>query len=167
LRDFAEKLRVIAIALIKGSVALAAFCLRLNSSVSLPIPRFVLNSSAASMAKQVLHLRSEQKLYEHRSALTPTTTKALIGSGKFEVHVEKSPADPDRKRIYDDAEFEQVGALLVDDQSWPNAPTDYIIVGLKELEEEEFPLEHTHVQFAHCYKVSSLAYPLISLSAYS
>jgi saccharopine dehydrogenase (NAD+, L-lysine-forming) len=28
----------------------------------------------------------------------------------------------------------------------------HIIVGLKELEEEDFPLAHTHVQFAHCYK---------------
>jgi saccharopine dehydrogenase (NAD+, L-lysine-forming) len=29
----------------------------------------------------------------------------------------------------------------------------HIIIGLKELEEEPpFPLVHTHVQFAHCYK---------------
>ncbi|KAF2415401.1 Formate/glycerate dehydrogenase catalytic domain-like protein [Tothia fuscella] len=82
----------------------------------------------------------------------PATTKALIDSGKFEVHVEKSPQNPDRKRIYDDSEFEKVGATLVEDQSWPKAPTDHIIIGLKELEEEEFPLKHTHVQFAHCYK---------------
>lgn len=36
--------------------------------------------------------------------------------------------------------------------SWPEAPADHIIVGLKELPEETFPLKHTHVQFAHCYK---------------
>lgn len=36
--------------------------------------------------------------------------------------------------------------------SWPEAPSDHIIVGLKELPEETFPLKHTHVQFAHCYK---------------
>jgi saccharopine dehydrogenase (NAD+, L-lysine-forming) len=28
----------------------------------------------------------------------------------------------------------------------------HIILGLKELDPEEFPLKHTHVQFAHCYK---------------
>ena len=33
-----------------------------------------------------------------------------------------------------------------------DAPTDHIIVGLKELPEDKFALKHTHVQFAHCYK---------------
>lgn len=33
-----------------------------------------------------------------------------------------------------------------------DAPADHIIIGLKELPEETFPLVHTHVQFAHCYK---------------
>lgn len=32
------------------------------------------------------------------------------------------------------------------------APTDHIIIGLKELPEDDFPLKHTHIQFAHCYK---------------
>jgi saccharopine dehydrogenase (NAD+, L-lysine-forming) len=105
--------------------------------------------------KTILHLRSEKKPLEHRSALTPYTTKALIDSGKFEVHVEKSPQDPNRKRIYDDEEFVKVGATLVEDQSWTSAPTDHIIIGLKELAPEEFPVKHTHVQFAHCYKGQS------------
>ena len=77
--------------------------------------------------KTILHLRSEQKPFEHRSCLTPSTTKALIDSGKFEVHVERSPKDPSRKRIYDDSEFEQVGAKLVDDQSWPTVPEEYVL----------------------------------------
>ncbi|RDL32976.1 uncharacterized protein BP5553_08415 [Venustampulla echinocandica] len=98
----------------------------------------------------ILHLRSEQNPLEHRSALTPSTTKALICAG-YEVHVERSPKDPSRKRIYDDDEFERVGAKLVDDQSWSKTPRDHIIIGLK-LEPESFPLVNTHVQFAHCYK---------------
>lgn len=98
----------------------------------------------------ILHLRSEQKPLEHRSALAPSTTKALICAG-YEVHVERSPKDPSRKRIYDDDEFERVGAKLVDDQSWSKTPRDHIIIGLK-LEPESFPLVHTHVHFAHCYK---------------
>lgn len=68
------------------------------------------------------------------------------------MHVEKSPLDPTRSRIYKDSEFAAVGAKLVDDQSWTSAPTDHIIIGLKELDPEEFPLKHTHIQFAHCYK---------------
>ena len=99
----------------------------------------------------ILHLRSEQKPLEHRSALTPSTTKALINAG-YEVHVERSPKDPSRKRIYEDDEFELAGAKLVDNQSWSKAPRDHIIIGLKELDPESFPLVHTHVQFAHCYK---------------
>lgn len=55
------------------------------------------------MASTILHLRSETKPLEHRSALTPTTAKALIEAG-YTVNVERSPV-----RIFDDAEFEAVG----------------------------------------------------------
>ena len=104
------------------------------------------------MTGTVLHLRAEQKPLEHRSALTPATTRALIDAG-YTVHVERSPSDPDFKRVFDDDEFERAGATLVETGSWPNAPQDTIIVGLKELPEKPaFPLKHTHVQFAHCYK---------------
>ncbi len=57
-----------------------------------------------------------------------------------------------KERIFDDAEFEAVGATLIPEGSWIDAPTDHIIVGLKELPEDKFALKHTHVQFAHCYK---------------
>lgn len=36
--------------------------------------------------------------------------------------------------------------------SWPSAPTDIPIIGLKELPVSDAPLPHTHIQFAHCYK---------------
>jgi len=98
------------------------------------------------MAPTILHLRSETKPFEHRSALTPTTVRELLADG-YKVYVERSPT-----RIFDDDEFAQAGAELVPEHSWKNAPKDRIIVGLKELEEEGFPLVHDHVQFAHCYK---------------
>jgi len=98
------------------------------------------------MAPTVLHLRSETKPLEHRSALTPHTAAELIKAG-YVVNVERSP-----ERIFDDAEFEAVGCTLVPEGSWPDAPEDHIIIGLKELEEKDFPLKHVHVQFAHCYK---------------
>lgn len=78
--------------------------------------------------------------------MTPTTAKALIDAG-YKVNVERSTL-----RIFDDSDFPAVGATLVPEGSWPDAPADHIIVGLKELPEETFPLKHTHVQFAHCYK---------------
>ncbi|RMD39345.1 hypothetical protein DV735_g5780, partial [Chaetothyriales sp. CBS 134920] len=98
------------------------------------------------MPPTTIHLRSEDKPLEHRSALTPTTAKALLDAG-YAVNVERSP-----QRIFDDAEFEAVGATLVPEHSWTAVPDDHIILGLKELPEESFPLQHTHVQFAHCYK---------------
>ena len=99
------------------------------------------------MTGTTLHLRSETKPFEKRSALTPTTVKTLQDAG-YVVKVERSP-----ERIFEDQEFEAVGARLVPEGSWPDAPKDHIIVGLKELPENEtFPLKHTHVQFAHCYK---------------
>lgn len=102
------------------------------------------------MSPTTIHLRSETKPLEHRSALTPTTVKALLDAG-YTVNVERSPV-----RIFDDADFENVGATLVAEGSWPEAPSDHIIMGLKELPENEtFPLKHTHVQFAHCYKGQS------------
>lgn len=62
--------------------------------------------------------------YEHRSCLTPFTAKALIDSGKFDVRVERSSTDPQIARIFKDEEFEKVGATLVPDQSWVDAPEE-------------------------------------------
>ena len=41
---------------------------------------------------------------------------------------------------------------MVPEGSWVQAPKDDLIIGLKELPEDDFPLHHTHIQFAHCYK---------------
>ncbi|KZZ87755.1 Alanine dehydrogenase/PNT [Ascosphaera apis ARSEF 7405] len=99
-----------------------------------------------------LHLRAEEKIMEHRSALTPETTRKLVDAG-YTINVERTPLEPIRKRIFPDAEFEAAGATLVPEGSWVNAPEDHIIVGLKELDEtKDFPLKHAHVTFAHCYK---------------
>jgi saccharopine dehydrogenase (NAD+, L-lysine-forming) len=47
----------------------------------------------------------------------------------------------------------QIGAPLVEEGSWvQDAPKDAVILGLKELPEDDFPLEHVHVTFAHCFK---------------
>ncbi|KAJ7725299.1 hypothetical protein DFH07DRAFT_931555 [Mycena maculata] len=98
------------------------------------------------MAKTSLWLRCETKEFERRAALTPTTSKRLIDAG-FEIFVER-----DEQRIFHDSEYEAVGCTLVENNSWPTAPTTTTIVGLKELEESTDPLPHTHIQFAHCYK---------------
>ena len=89
----------------------------------------------------------ETKPLEHRSALSPTVVKQLVAKG-FKINVERSP-----ERIFEDEEFVKEGATLVDEGSWPNAPLDHIIIGLKELDDSvNFPLKHTHIQFSHSYK---------------
>lgn len=98
------------------------------------------------MSRQPLWLRCETKEFEHRAALTPTTSKKLIDAG-FDIYVER-----DEQRIFDDAEYEAVGCKLVANNSWPSAPTEIPIIGLKELPDSDAPLPHTHIQFAHCYK---------------
>ncbi|KAK0261895.1 Saccharopine dehydrogenase [Friedmanniomyces endolithicus] len=98
------------------------------------------------MSSTVLHVRAETKPLEHRSAITPSIAKKLVDAG-YVVNVEESPLS-----IFHNKEYESTGATIVPTGSWTNAPSEHIIVGLKELPEEDFPLKHTHVQFAHCYK---------------
>lgn len=95
------------------------------------------------MSPPTIHLRAETKPNEERSALTPSTAAALLAAS-FTINVERST-----QSIFRDDEFSAVGAKLVPAGSWPSAPEDHIILGLKELPEEDFPLKHTHVQFAH------------------
>ncbi|KAI8336092.1 hypothetical protein BC941DRAFT_354363 [Chlamydoabsidia padenii] len=85
---------------------------------------------------------------EHRAALTPATAKILLDNG-FKITVERSD-----QRIFDDEEYVKVGCPLVDTLSWKtDAPADAYIVGLKELpENDDSPLHHTHIFFAHCFK---------------
>ncbi|KAJ5333644.1 Alanine dehydrogenase/pyridine nucleotide transhydrogenase N-terminal [Penicillium brevicompactum] len=108
------------------------------------------------MTGQKIWLRAETKPAEARSAcksfhaihpVTPTTCKALIDAG-YDVTVERST-----QRIFEDEEFAKIGAPLVAEGSWvKDAPKDAVILGLKELPEDDFPLEHVHVTFAHCFK---------------
>jgi saccharopine dehydrogenase (NAD+, L-lysine-forming) len=104
------------------------------------------------MAPTILHLRHEEKPLEHRSALTPSTAQALINAG-YTVNVEKSPV-----RIFDDEEFTSVGASLVPTGSWREAPADHIIVGLKELPEEECEFVYSTPQPSYNAKGREKAY---------
>ena len=89
------------------------------------------------MPSNILHVRAETKPLEHRTAITPTIAKKLVDAG-YTVNVEKSPLS-----IFPDSEYEGTGASLVPTGSWTDAPSDHIVIGLKELPEEDFPLKHT------------------------
>lgn len=89
------------------------------------------------MSSTVLHVRAETKPLEHRTAIPPNTARQLVEAG-YTVHVERSSLS-----IFEDSEYEGTGATLVPTGSWTNAPKEHIIVGLKELPEDDFPLKHT------------------------
>jgi len=101
------------------------------------------------MSKAHIWLRAETKPHEQRTALSPQGAKALISAG-FKVTVECSS-----QNIFDQELYRQFDAELVPQGSWVDAPKEAIILGLKELPEDNFPLIHQHIYFAHAYKEQS------------
>jgi len=91
-------------------------------------------------------LRAETKPAEARAALTPHTAGTLLENG-FAVTVERS-----HQSVFAPQEYEQAGCTLVDAGTWPAAPAQAYILGLKELPENSAPLTHRHIYFAHAYK---------------
>jgi saccharopine dehydrogenase (NAD+, L-lysine forming) len=91
-------------------------------------------------------LRAESKAFEERTPLTPTGVAALVAAGA-QVTVERS-----KKRVIRDEEYSRAGAMLSDEGSWPTAPADAVILGLKELPEDGSKLRHRHIYFGHAYK---------------
>ncbi len=98
------------------------------------------------MSKVHIWLRAETKPHEQRTALSPKGAKALIDAG-FKVTVECSS-----QNIFHQSLYQEVNAELATQGSWIDAPVDAIILGLKELPEDNFPLIHQHIYFAHAYK---------------
>jgi saccharopine dehydrogenase (NAD+, L-lysine-forming) len=78
--------------------------------------------------------------------MTPQGAAALVSKG-WRVVVENSPACCIPTDAYGDA-----GCEIAKTGTWPDAPSDAIILGLKELPEDGTPLRHTHIMFGHAYK---------------
>ena len=93
-----------------------------------------------------LWVRAEQRLNEERVGLTPEGAAALLAAG-LRVTVEESSVRAIPLQGYIDA-----GCEIAAENSWPAAPADAIIFGLKELPEEDTPLTHRHIMFGHAYK---------------
>ena len=100
------------------------------------------------MSKRMLHLwiRAEQRKNEKRVGLTPQDASKLICEG-VKVTVEQS-AD----RIISTEDYHKVGCKIANQHSWPRAPKDAIILGLKELSDDVERLEHKHIMFGHAFK---------------
>lgn len=91
-------------------------------------------------------VRAEQRDNEERVGLTPDGARDLIEAG-YQVSVEQSA----RRAIGIDG-YRDAGCAIVPENSWPDAPADAIIFGLKELPEDGTPLRHSHIMFGHAYK---------------
>ncbi|UWQ39209.1 saccharopine dehydrogenase [Leisingera aquaemixtae] len=93
-----------------------------------------------------LWVRAEQRPNEERVGLTPEGAKALLAAG-IKVTVEESSVRAIPLQGYIDA-----GCDIAPENSWPQAPADAIIFGLKELPEDGTPLPHRHIMFGHAFK---------------
>lgn len=93
-----------------------------------------------------LWVRAEQRPNEERVGLTPEGAASLIAAGirvtVEESHVRAIPIDG----------YRNAGCEIAPENSWPNAPLDAIVFGLKELPEDGTPLPHRHIMFGHAYK---------------
>lgn len=91
-------------------------------------------------------LRAEERGTERRAPITPKGAAALREQG-IDVVVECSP-----RRVFSDDAYEAVGCPMVPAGAWLDAPSDVVVVGIKELPEEPAALRHRHVYFGHAYK---------------
>ncbi|WP_170479411.1 saccharopine dehydrogenase [Ruegeria arenilitoris] len=93
-----------------------------------------------------LWVRAEQRPNEERVGLTPKGAAALIAAGirvtVEESHVRAIPIDG----------YKEAGCEIATENSWPEAPLDAVIFGLKELPEDGTPLPHRHIMFGHAFK---------------
>jgi saccharopine dehydrogenase (NAD+, L-lysine forming) len=93
-----------------------------------------------------LWVRAEQRPNEERVGLTPTGARALLDGG-MRVTIEQSTV----RAIPIDG-YRAAGCDIAPGNSWPDAPRDAIIFGLKELPEDGTALTHRHILFGHAYK---------------
>ena len=96
-----------------------------------------------------LWVRAESRDNERRVGLTPSGAAELLASG-IKVSVEAS-----NDRIIPTQDYSAAGCTITPSHSWPDAPRDAIIFGLKELPDDGTPLPHRHIMFGHAFKGQS------------
>ena len=91
-------------------------------------------------------VRAEQRPNERRVGVMPQGVQALLDAG-IQVTVEESSM-----RIVPTKAFADAGATIAPEGTWPEAPHDAVIFGLKELPDDGSKLIHRHVMFGHAFK---------------
>ncbi len=93
-----------------------------------------------------LWVRAESRENEDRVGLTPEGAASLIKHG-IAVTVEESAS-----RVIPIKNYRDSGCQIAAEHSWPQAPRDAIIFGLKELPDDGSALPHRHIMFGHAFK---------------
>lgn len=92
-------------------------------------------------------IRSETKPFEYRTPLTPEGVAWLMKNTGCEIYVESSP-----HRIFKDFEYHNAGARVVEPGFWQSSDMDTIVIGLKELADDNSQIRQTHIYFAHAFR---------------
>jgi len=93
-----------------------------------------------------LWMRHETRSTERRAPVVPADARRLVSHG-IEVTVEASP-----QRVFPAEAYAEAGCAIAEPGSWPDAPPEAYVLGLKELPDEPAGLVHRHVFFGHAYK---------------
>ncbi|MER5648735.1 saccharopine dehydrogenase [Streptosporangium sp. NPDC002524] len=93
-----------------------------------------------------LWMRHEAHPTEARAPIAPADARILTADG-IAVTVEDSP-----QRIFPTSDYARAGCRIAEPGTWPDAPDDHHVIGVKEPEEKPFPLRHRHLFFGHAYK---------------
>jgi len=93
-----------------------------------------------------LWVRAEQRPSEERVGLMPEGAAALLAAG-LRVTVEESHV-----REIGIEGYRAAGCQIAPENSWPGAPHEAIIFGLKELPDDGSALVHRHIMFGHAFK---------------
>ena len=98
------------------------------------------------MSAPHLWVRAEPRANETRVGVMPAGVARLMQAG-FAVTVEDPP-----DRVVPTADYAATGCAIAPAGSWPDAPSEAIIFGLKELPEDGSALRHRHIMFGHAFK---------------
>lgn len=96
--------------------------------------------------KKKIYIRKEINSKELRAPLVPSDVKKLIDLD-YCVIVQSSPF-----RFFHDDEYENSGAIITNLEWYNEKFNDYLIIGIKELDNLDKLNSHTHLYFSHSYK---------------
>ncbi len=93
-----------------------------------------------------IYIRDEISKSEIRTPLTPIHVKKLLDLG-CKIYIQSSD-----KRIYSNNEYKKIGAIITQKPWYHVDFLHFIILGLKELDNIDKLILHTHIYFSHSYQ---------------